>query len=47
MGAPVEAEGKNKWRPLHVVCGGGHFPCVQLLVNAGAEDNSEEHVQLR
>ncbi|CAG0905442.1 unnamed protein product, partial [Cyprideis torosa] len=40
MGAPVEAEGKDKWRPLHLACDKGHFPCVRLLVNAGADVNA-------
>ncbi|CAG0907119.1 unnamed protein product, partial [Cyprideis torosa] len=41
MGAPVEAEGKGKWRPLHLACGKvPHFDCARLLFNAGAEVNA-------
>ncbi|CAG0911339.1 unnamed protein product, partial [Cyprideis torosa] len=37
---PVEAENKNKWRPLHVACFSGHTPCVDLLLRAGADINA-------
>ncbi|CAG0911283.1 unnamed protein product, partial [Cyprideis torosa] len=40
-GAPVEAEEKDKARPLHAACGKvPHFDCVRLLLNAGAEVNA-------
>ncbi|CAG0907406.1 unnamed protein product, partial [Cyprideis torosa] len=40
MGAPVEAEEKDKWRPLHWACLSGHTPCVELLLRAGADINA-------
>ncbi|CAG0893243.1 unnamed protein product, partial [Cyprideis torosa] len=41
MGAPVDAAGKNKWRPLHAACDKGHFDCARLLVNAGADVDAQ------